>query len=251
MKKRILFFVLLMTVGFCHAQEEETYFTTDRPGNTWGAEVLSYHKISWENGFSFERDADGLRTFNLPSTIVRYGIFENIELRVGTDLQLFEDPATLTKQMVISPLTIGTKIKCYEGEGWIPSIGLLAQIQSPHVGSASLLPSHLAPSLYLVFENSINDWCYVYYNAGAEWDGETASPTTFLSLLLGFDIRDDLGAFVETYNYLHPEGNQYLTEFGFYFMPSPRLQFDIAADFDFQSLKDYFAISCGMSWMIN
>lgn len=250
MKKRILFFALLTMACLCHAQEEEISFPTDRPGNTWGAEVLPYHKVSWENGFGFERDADQ-RSITLPSTIVRYGIFENVELRVGADVVSQKMEGQTTKTMGVAPLTIGAKFKCYEGDGWLPSVGFLAQVQSPHLGSSELLPSHLAPSMYLVFENSITDWCYVYYNAGAEWDGETATPTTFLSLLLGFDIRDDLGAFVETYNYLHPEGNQYLTEFGLYFMPSPRLQFDIAADLDFQNLKDYFAISCGVSWMIN
>ena len=251
MKKSILFFVLVLLAGLCRAQEEETVFVTDRPGNSWGAEVLAFSKVSWENGFGFERDVDGQRSLYLPSSIVRYGIFENVELRVGTDMLVQETEGHVTGLWGVAPLTIGTKIKCYEGEGFIPSIGVLAQLQSPRVGSAHLLPSQLAPSLYLLFENAITDRLYVCYNVGAEWDGETATPTTFLSLLLGVDITDDFGTFAESFNYLHPEGNQYLTEFGFYFMPSHRIQLDVAADFDFQHLKDYFSISGGISWMIN
>lgn len=250
MKKRILFFTLLLIAGICKAQEEELVIPPDRPGNTWGAEVMHLHKVSWENGFSFERDAEQ-RTITLTSTIVRYGIFENVELRVGTDILLQERQDPVYKTIGFSPVTVGTKIKCYESESWLPSVGVLAQLQSPHLGSTELLPSHLAPSLYLLFENSITDWFYVCYNAGAEWDGETATPTTFLSLCLGFDIKDDLGTFVETYNYLHPDGNQYLTEFGLYFQPSPRVQLDFSADLDFQNLRDYFSIGFGVSWMIN
>ena len=224
MKKSILFLVLLTMTVFCYAQEEEeVFFPTDRPGYTWGTDVLPLHKISWENGFSVERDAEGNRTITMPSTIVRYGIFENVELRVSTDFPLHEEVGSLTKQMGISPLTFGTKIKCYD---------------------------HLAPSLYLIFENAINDWFYVCYNAGAEWDGETATPTTFLSLCLGFNILENLGAYAETFNYLHPEGNEYYTEFGFCLALSPRLQLDIEADFSLQQ-KKCTCIGGGVAWMLN
>lgn len=245
-----MLFAMLIIAGFCHAQEEDFSFPTDRPGNVWGTEVLPFQKISWENGFSYERD-HGNRTIALPSTIVRYGIFDNVELRVGTDLQLFQEPPYQTKLLGITPLTIGTKIHCYEGNGILPSVGVLAQLQSPHVGSADLLPDHLAPAMYLIFENDINDWLAICYNAGAEWDGTEATPTTFLGLSLWFSITDDLCSFVETYNYLHPDGNQYLTEIGFTFSPLPRLQLDVEADFDIQQIKEYFRVGCGIAWRIN
>ena len=250
MKRSILLFAILMIAGFCRAQEEEFSFPTDRPGNVWGSEVLPFNRCSWENGFSFERD-HGNRTIALPSTIVRYGIFENVELRVGTDFQLFEELPYETQQFGITPLTIGTKIHCYDGKGGFPSVAVLAQLQSPHVGSANLLPDHLAPAMYLIFENDINDWFAICYNVGAEWDGVTATPTTFLGLNLGFSITDDLGTYVETFNYLHPDGNQYLTEIGLTFTPMPRLQLDVEADFDVQNLQEYFRMGCGIAWRIN
>ena len=251
MKKALLLFAILLAATFCHAQEEDFSFPTDRPGNVWGTEVLPFHKISWENGFSLERGTEGERTLALPSTIVRYGIFENVELRVSTDFLLLEEPPYQTKLMGISPLTLGTKIHCYDGNGIIPSVGVLAQVQSPHVGSADFLPDHLAPAMYLIFENDINDWFAICYNVGSEWDGVTATPTTFLGLNLGFCITDDLGTYVETFNYLHPDGNQYLTEIGFTYTPMPRLQLDIEADFDVQQIKDYFRVGCGIAWRIN
>ena len=250
MKKGFLFFALLLTAGMCCAQEEDFSFPTDRPGNVWGTEVLPFHKVSWENGFSYER-SDGGRTIAMPSTIVRYGIFENVEIRVGADFQLFEEPPYNTELFGMTPLTIGTKIHCYDGNEILPSIGVLAQLQSPYAGTADLLPDHLAPALYLIFENDINDWFALCYNVGAEWDGVTATPTTFLGLNLGFCLTDDLGAYVETFNYLHPDGNQYLTEIGFTFNPIPRLQLDVEADFDVQNLKDYFRVGCGIAWRIN
>ena len=249
MKKRFLLSILLIA-AVCGIAQEELVVLPDRPGNSWGAYVMYHQKCGWDNGFALERLDDNGRSYTL-SSVFRYGLFENIELRIGTDFLLNETMQPMNRQMGVAPVTIGTKIKCYEGEGWLPSIGLLAQIQSARAGSSEFLPSQPAPSLYLIFENAVNDWFYVYYNAGLEWDGETATPTTFLSLYLGFDLTERLGTFVETYNYLHPEGNQYLTEFGLYYLPSPRVQLDLEADLDFQQLGSYYSLGFGVSWMIN
>ena len=234
-----------MLAGFCRAQEEEFSFPTDRPGNVWGTEVLPFNKCSWENGFSYERD-HGDRTIGLPSTIYRYGIFNNVEFRIGADFQLND-----AMVFGMNPLTFGTKIHLHDGREAFPSIAFLAQVQSPHLGSADLLPDHLAPSMYLIFENDVNDWFAICYNVGSEWDGVTTTPTVFLGLNLGFSITDELGTYVETFNYLHPDGNQYMTEIGLTYNPIPRLQLDIEADFDVQHFKDYFRAGCGIAWRIN
>lgn len=252
LKTHCFILALLMAAGLCQAQDELPILTADRPGNTWGADVLSLHKVSWENGFAFESSPDGTHTTTLNSTIVRFGIFENVEVRVGTDFMMFKDGQDFEPTYGIAPLTIGTKLKVYESSNWLPSIGLLAEFQSPHVGSKELLPSHLAPSMYVLFEHSINDWFGICYNAGLEWDGETATPQVFLSLALGFNITDNIGAYIETFNYIHPEeSNQYMTEFGLTWMPSRRLQFDIECDLDFQNLGKYYAVGGGIAWMIN
>lgn len=250
MKKSILLFAILLMAGFCHAQEEDFSFPTDRPGNVWGTEVLPFNHFSWENGFSFENDHVD-HVIALPNTIFRWGVFQNVELRIGTDLQLLEGLSYESKALGVTPLTIGTKIHCWEGRGALPSVAVLAQLQSPHIGSSDLLPDHLAPAMYLIFENVVNDWFAICYNIGAEWDGVTATPTTFLGLNLGFSITDDLSTYVETFNYLHPEGNQYLTEIGFTFTPLPRLQLDVEANFDVQNPRDYFQVGCGIAWCIN
>lgn len=252
LKSPIVLLVLMMMVGLCRAQEELPVLSADRPGFTWGAEVLPLHKVSWENGFSFESTPEGAHSMTLNSTILRYGIFENMELRVGTDFLLFNNGQAMEPTFAVAPLTIGTKLKVYESSSWLPSIGLLAEFQSPHIGSKELLPSHLAPSMYVLFENIINEWFWLCYNAGLEWDGETAAPQTFLSFTLGFNMTDNVGAFLETYNYLHPEGeHQYMTEFGLTWMVSRRLQLDIECDLDFQQFGKYYAIGGGVAWMIN
>ena len=252
MKKTTFLFALLLTISLCYAQEELPTVVPDRPGYCWGTEVTSHHKIIWDHGFGYESTSDGANTLTLSSSVLRYGLFENLELRVGTDFMMYKDGDVLERTFVISPLTVGTKLKVYDGSGILPSMGLLAELQSSHVGSKDLLPSHLAPSLYLIFENDVTEWLGVYYNVGEEWDGESATPTTFLGLSLYFSVQDNWGAFVETYNYLNPEEeNQYMGEFGLFWQVSRRVQLDMEADFDLKNLGNYYSVGCGVSWMIN
>lgn len=253
MKARFLF-VFLALVSICHAQETELpEYVTARPGYTWGAEVLEHHKLAWENGFLFEASDDGSKTLSLNSSILRYGLFKNTEVYVGTGLQMTNDGQGWDfNEMGFSPMLFGTKIKCYDGGGGlIPSVGVLAEFSSSHIGTKDLLPSHLAPRLYLLLDQSPTEWLSLWYNAGLEWDGESATPTTFLALGAWFSLTDRLDAFLETNNYFHPEGNQYLTAFGFTWMASRRVQLDIEGDLDLMSHGKCYSVGCGIAWMIN
>ena len=196
--------------------------------------------------------ADGPHTLTLNNTLLRFGLFKNAEIRVGTDFLLLNGGQNTEPTFGVAPLTVGMKAQFYEGTGLLPAVALLAELKSPHVGTKALLPSHLAPSLYLLFEHFVNDWFCIGYNVGAEWDGETAVPTTFLGLGFYFNITKQIGAFVETYNYIHhDDGNQYLTEFGLTWLVSRRVQLDLAADLDFQNLGKHYTVSGGVAWLIN
>ena len=252
MKKVSLLFAMAFATTLVYAQEELPTVVPDRPGYCWSADVTPHHKLICDHGFGFESAPEGEHTLTLSSSVFRYGLFENLELRVGTDFMMYNDGDAMERTFGIGPLTIGTKLKVYEGSGILPSIGLLAELQSPHVGSKDLLPSHLAPSMYLIFGNDVADWLGIYYNVGEEWDGESATPTTFLGLSLYFSFNDQWGAFVETYNYLHPEEeNQYMSEMGFFWQVSRRVQLDMEADFDLKNIGNYYSVGCGVSWLIN
>ena len=148
MKTKIVLLALLVLASFCHAQEELPTIVPDRPGITFGTEVMPLHKLGWDNGFCYEHMPDGSPSITLNSTIFRYGIFENVELRLGTDFLLFND---LSPAIGIAPLTFGVKTSLFEGTEILPSVGVLAELQSPHIGTKELLAAHLAPSLYLLF----------------------------------------------------------------------------------------------------
>lgn len=249
--RRILFIALVLLYGLCHAQEEPLTISADRPGALTGTDVMPLYKLQWETGMGFESTADGAHKFTLNNTLLRFGLFESTELRIGTDALMWNDGQATEPSFGLTPLTIGMKTRFYEGTGYLPSVSMLAELKSPHVGTKELLPAHLAPSLHLLFEHTFTDWFGICYNVGAEWDGETASPTTYLGFGVYFDITEHIGTFVETYNYIHPEGNQHLTQFGLTWLVSRRVQLDLSGDLDFQNLGKFYVVSGGVAWLIN
>lgn len=251
MKKISFLLLFIFSFLLCFAQDELPALVPDRPGMSWGAEVTPHHKVIWDNGFGYEKSADGAQTFKLSSAMFRYGLFENMELRVGSEFLLNKEDGTQKPAFGIAPLAIGAKIKLYEGSGILPSVGVLAEFRSPHVGTKDQLPSYLAPSAYLLFEHSIGERFWLCYNAGLEWDGETAEPMTFLALAIGCNITESLGTFIESYNYLNSEGSQHMTEIGFTWLVSRRVQLDLETDLDLLNLGKYYSVGCGVSWLIN
>ena len=63
--------------------------------------------------------------------------------------------------------------------------------------------------------------------------------------------NDNLGCFIESYNYFNKLGNAYCMDFGLNWQVSRKVQLDIAANMDLTNPSQCWAISCGVAWQIN
>lgn len=246
MKKFFIFAVSILT-AFSVSAQEQAEFTADRPGASTGPSVVGHKVIQLEQGVQYDGDG-GKGQFTFSSTLLRYGLFENMELRLGGDGLIHYENGW---KPAFSGLSIGTKIKCYEGKGAIPAISVLADFAIPYTASKGFETEHFAPSLYLLFDNPINDWFSIGYNVGAEWNGSTPAPTAFVAVCLGFSVTERLGCFAESYNYFNKLGNIYAVDFGLNYMVARRVQLDLAANLDLLHPKQAWAISFGVAWQIN
>ena len=250
MKKLFSTFVFLSVCLLAQGQEYAE-FTADRPGASTGPAVVGHKVIQLEQGIQYDGDG-GPGTFTFSSTLLRYGLFPNMELRLGGDGFLYQqEGASQGFTPVFSGLSIGTKIKCFDGRGGIPAVSVLADFSIPCTATEGFNVDHLAPSLYLLFENPVNDWFSVGYNVGAEWDGILPSPTTFAALCFGFSATDNLGCFVESYNYFNKIGNVYAMDFGLNWQVGRKVQLDVAANIDLANPSQCWAVSFGVAWQIN
>lgn len=253
--KKIILFLLLCTVSVVdYAQENEVNFTADRPGASTGPDVLDFKQVLWETGF--EGYYAGTYNVVLPTTMFRFGITKFAELRLEYDgvlAQLEENPRDWKYEVL--PLTIGTKVKVFEGYKWIPKISLMANLAIP-LTKAQFSEYHVAPSVHLLFQNNVTDWFNIGYDVGADWDGISAIPATFLAVSLGFNITENLGAYIESYNYFVKYGIRNTEaecnlDFGFSYQVHPRVQLDIYGAFNCQDPKSFACIGLGVAWMIH
>ena len=249
---RKLLLLLLCSFSYMSAMAQDSVeFTADRPGASTGPSVVGRGVIQLEQGIQYDGDG-GAGTFTFSNTLIRYGLFDAMELRLGGDAFLYR-PDTQLKgyKAAFSGLSLGTKIKCFEGKGAIPAVSVLADFAIPYTASAGFNVDYLAPSLYLLFENPVNDWFSIGYNVGAEWDGVLPSPTAFTALCLGFSVTETLGCFVEGYNYFSRLGNINAMDFGLNWMVGRKVQLDLAANLDLCNPVQCWSISCGVAWQIN
>lgn len=233
----------LMTLG---AMAQEAEFTADRPGASTGPSVVGHKVFQLEQGMQYDGDG-GKGQFTFSNTLLRYGILEGAELRLGGDALMYHSLGQW--HTAFTGLTLGTKIRCYEGAGAMPAVSVLADLAIPSTGSRGFAAEGFTPSLYLLFENPINESLSVGYNVGVE--SLFSYPTTFLAVCLGFTIDEHLGCFAESYSYLGKYGNLYAVDFGANYMLSERVQLDIAANLDLQHPAQSWAISFGVAWQIN
>ncbi len=246
MRKVATIFALLFIASSAMAQEVE--FTADRPGASTAPTVVGRNVIQLEQGVQYDGDgASGQFTFS--NTLLRYGLFDGMELRLAGDALIYNDANRWCP--AFTGLSVGTKICCFEGRGAIPAISLLADLAIPYTGNEGFVVEHLAPSLYLLFENTVTDWLSVGYNVGAEWDGSQPAPSAFVALCLGFSLTERLGCFIESYNNFSRYGNAYGIDFGFNYMVGERVQLDVAANVDVCHPKQCWAVSMGVAWQIN
>ena len=249
--RKVFLSMFLVAFGIVAYAQENVEFTADRPGASTGPSVVGQGVIQLEQGIQYDGDG-GAGTFTFSNTLLRYGLFPNMEIRLGGDGFLCQEVgAAQGFKPAFSGLSIGTKIKCFEGQGAVPAMSVLADFAVPYTASQGFNVDYLAPSLYLLFENPVNDWLSVGYNLGAEWDGTLPNATTFAAVCLGFTASENLGCFIESYNYFGSLGNVYAMDLGLNWMVAPKIQLDLAANMDLTNPAQCWSISCGVAWQIN
>jgi hypothetical protein len=126
----------LFTVSLI-AQDERPELVTDRPDQTESSVVVPRKSLQIETGISLTNDeAEGAesRTISLASTLLRYGLFENAELRVGVNYDLLRVSQAIgdTSLQGFTPVDIGTKVYISEEDGFLPELALIASLTMPY-----------------------------------------------------------------------------------------------------------------------
>ncbi len=240
------------------AQNDTPDLITDRPDQTESSTTVPHKALQIETGFVIENiktEIISQKLFAYNTTLLRYGLLENFEIRLGLeylgDKTVIRNTDIENKISGLSPLYTGFKTKIADEDGWKPEIAFLGGLILPFTAHEDYKTSYTAADIRFSFAHTLSDRLSLGYNIGAEWDGETAVPGYFYSAALGVGITDNVGFFLESYGLVSEEGNaEHLLDVGITYLALPNLQFDISGGVGINEHAIDNFISFGLSYRL-
>ncbi len=232
-------------VGFsaspAHAQAPD--LVTDRPDQTESAETVPPGHVQVEIGYLVTEDEEGgvrVETEEAPGTLVRIGLIEDLELRLGWSGRISQTTDFETRRLRQDGSgdgEVGLKWVLARERPGRPQVAVLISSSVP-IGGSDFSSERYDPSLRVLLAHALSDRVSLGYNAGVEWASEPASgggfdtrSTWIYTTAAGFALTDKVGAFAELFGELPGGGapDAHSLDGGFTFLVRPRLQLDIAA----------------------
>ncbi|MCT8339240.1 transporter [Flavobacteriaceae bacterium TK19130] len=205
-------FTLLGTFFFfaenSKAQENDDSIemVTDRPDATESASIVPKGFLQVETGGfyeSFEEDEFKTEVWGYNTTLLRYGVFDNLELRLGWN---FEETRFSANGMGapnvlsgFSPLLAGAKVAIAEEDGWLPQIALLGHLYLPFTASDDYRPETTGTDFRFSFAHTLSEKSSIGYNIGAQWFEGVEGVSYIYTLSYGYSVTERLGLYAEVY----------------------------------------------------
>ncbi len=225
----------------------------DRPDLTESPYLTLKKYLQVESGFLFEQNTKTNfdRTLTTPTMLIKYGISDNFELRLVTELVTTSTAVTSTKT-AISPIWIGFKTPLLKEKGIIPKTSFIAHLAIPTLSYPTLNNQHIAPQFRFVMQHSLSDKFSLAYNAGMEWDGINTQGVFIYTLTTGYSITERLGCFVEGFGYYQPSFfTNHHVDGGVTYALNKNSVIDISLGYQYYGKNRANFISCGYSFRLN
>ncbi len=172
----------------------------DRPDQTECPFITPIKYIQIENGFTFENTDNNERVYSYPSTLWKYGINGNLELRIISEFVTDKNRnQTITG---LTPITLGFKTALVEEKGIIPKTSFIGHLTTSNLGSKKFRTKYIAPSFRFTMQHTVSKTMSLGYNLGVEWNGETAQQTYIYTLTTGISLTDKFGCYGEIYGFI-------------------------------------------------
>lgn len=232
---------------------------TDRPGASDASQTVGKGVLQIETGgayTSFEENGVQNETYTFNTSFLRYGILENIELRLGWSYEEsrvnFKQNDSLPSLVTngFTPLTAGIKVDLVEEKGVIPKVALVGQLLLPFAASNSFRPNNTGANFRFACSNSISEKSSLTYNIGAQWGNDSPEVSYLYTLNYGYAVSENLSLFAELYGDF-PENNtaNHLWDAGIAYLISPDFQIDVSAGTSITDGQDLF-VGGGLSYRI-
>lgn len=260
-------FVLLSQNLF--AQE----ISTDRPDRTESSETVGKNKFQIETGIEYSslkyenaelifpdasRLVTDIKTYTItaPTTLLRYGLTDKIELRLEIDFDVNHskigniDSLSDNSKLSLNAPQVSAKFLLYKGQGWKPDFAIIGGVKIPNVGDELKQVKHFIPEFTLAFNNDITSKLSVGYNLGIEWNDEMSDQDMFSSVSFALQLTPRIGSFLEYYGNFPKTGNDYDNNIdaGFTYLINKNFQIDIYGGLGLSKISNDFILGSGLSY---
>lgn len=236
MIKRLLFIALIFTTSLSLAQADDIgALVTDRPDATESPNLVRKGFLQIETGgFYTDNGDDNFRTKEITynTTLLRYGLLENFELRIGLDYRSteFESNGRQIGENLngTSPLLIGAKIGIAEENGWMPKMAILGHLSMPFTAGSDYKPENTGMDFRFAFDHTLSDRSGIAYNLGARLDADNPELAYIYSISYGYDLTNKIGVYAELYgDFPEDSSANHFWDAGFTYLANDDLQFDL------------------------
>lgn len=256
--KQLLIAGFLFVSSLITAQETQDYgiLITDRPDATEAPSVVPKKYIQIETGAFYESFEEGnfkTEDFTYNTTLIRYGLLDNLELRLGwnlTDSKAFFNNVETAQISSLSPLLFGVKIAITEEKGLLPEIGFIGHLNLPFTVKELARPQTTGVDFRFSFAHTLSDRSSFSYNLGAAWGGDSPEANYLYTMAYGYSITDKFGMYAELYGDF-PENNKanHLWDAGVTYLLSNNVQLDATVGSSITKGQDLL-LSAGVSFRL-
>ena len=171
-KRTISLIICLLAVWITGwSQKEVPELVTDRPDQTESSAVVPLRSLQVETGLVLTGDKTDLaefRSFRYNTTLLRYGLFKNFELRAGLEYlnesEKLLDTGDMSSLTGFSPLYLGFKTRITEERGWLPEIAFLGGVSLPFTALKDFRALHPAAIMRFAFAHTLSERFSFGYN---------------------------------------------------------------------------------------
>lgn len=247
MKNEILLLFLLISTSI-YSQTTEP-IQADRPDQTETPALVPKGMFQVETGFTFQKNDALSKSLGLPSTLWKYGVNDNFELRLITEF--LSEEIYNKKLKGFTPVYVGFKVKLADENGIIPKTSFVGHISLPNAASKEFKTEFFAPEFRFVMQHNLSEKLSFSYNLGTEWDGFSAEPTFIYTNAIGYSISDKLGSYIEIFGFIpQKEKSNHSIDGGITYLINHNFMLDLSSGIGISknAPKNYFAF--GFSFRI-
>jgi hypothetical protein len=230
-------------------------FITDRPDATESPISVPKKSLQIETGGFFETYKENetkTKTLGYNTTLLRYGLLDNFELRVGWNFEKIRTSINSIEldnlESGFSPLLLGMKVEIASENNLLPDIGLLIHLAMPFTAATDYKTESTGVDFRFAFAHTLSEKSAIAYNLGAQWSGDSPEASYVYTLSYGHTLSEKFGAYAEIYGDF-PENSKanHFGDVGLTYLIRNNIQLDATIGKSFTKGQDIL-ISTGISY---